>query len=340
MNLLDRIEFSYQGQRRQIELYQGDLTEMGKEHAVDYLILSAFPNNYTPTHTSLIGALYRKGVSLEKLAQHKAEDLRQNFACWLSSEIGSSDPGIQFKRILCFEPAFEQNPPEVVGDIFQGLIPVLPLDGPPMRVAMSLLSTGNVNVPFADMLEPLVDAAIHWMRRGLRIQILKIVEINPSKALEMKGAFAILKRRYLRLGEERRYPYDLFISYSHQNVSAADFLIAELRKQRADLRIFLDRMELHTGEAWQQKIYESLDQCAQVVALFSPEYLSSKMCKEEFNIALFRQRESSQQILLPLYLYSAVLPTYMKLTQYRDCREADAAKLSQASQEIVQALEN
>ncbi len=118
----------------------------------------------------------------------------------------------------------------------------------------------------------------------------------------------------------------------------ADFLIAELQRERNDLRIFLDRLELNTGVAWQQKIYDALDQCDKIVALYSPDYLSAKMCKEEFNIALYRQRESGGTVLLPIYLYSTDLPTYMKVVQYQDCREADTTWLRQASQEILKSL--
>lgn len=130
-----------------------------------------------------------------------------------------------------------------------------------------------------------------------------------------------------------------FISYSHQNKDAVDFMVAELKRLRPEIRIFLDRHELNAGAAWQQKIFEALDDCKGVVAVYSPPYLQSKVCKEEFNIALFRHRESANGVLLPVYLQSADLPTYMKLVQYIDCREGDRVKMEDACRYILKEID-
>ena len=95
-------------------------------------------------------------------------------------------------------------------------------------------------------------------------------------------------------------------------------------------------MTLDQGAAWQQKIYEAIDASRRIVVLFSPGYLRSKVCVEEFNIALHRRRDTGEEILFPIYLYSAALPTYMRaLTNYEDCREGDPSKLRQACRKML-----
>jgi hypothetical protein len=111
--------------------------------------------------------------------------------------------------------------------------------------------------------------------------------------------------------------------------------VKELQIRRPALRVFVDRLELHPGAAWQQHIFESIDQSRKVICALSPDYLASKICKEEFNIALFRHRESSDGVLLPIYLYSAELPTYMKLYHYEDAREGDPVKIAQSAERLL-----
>ena len=90
--------------------------------------------------------------------------------------------------------------------------------------------------------------------------------------------------------------------------------------------------------AWQPEIFENLDRCRKVVAMFSPQYLKSKMCKEEFNIAWVRGRKADEDILFPVYLYSADLPTYMTYRNYADCREGDLTRIGSACDLLFLAL--
>ena len=339
MELLDTLTVHHKSGNRYIELYYGDLTAMLPHEAVDVLVVSAFPNDYSPVPRTLIGALHDKGVSVKHLAL-KRIDLRATFSCWLSEEIQSPQPGIEFKRILCFEPLVRGRPSEVVGDIFQALIPFVSEDSSMKRIAMPLVATGNQAAPIVDILAALLDAGVHWLELGLPVSHIKIVEHSRQKAAEIKGAFSVLKQQYTsaHLSPPKKYQYDLFLSYSHQNTGDIMFFANELQQTRPSLRIFLDRQELNPGAAWQQKIFEALDDCQKVIPAFSAQYLTSKVCKEEFNIALLRHRDAQDSVLLPIYLYSAELPTYMKMIQFIDCREADKDKLRAACKHILASL--
>ncbi len=78
------------------------------------------------------------------------------------------------------------------------------------------------------------------------------------------------------------------------------------------------------------QVVRAIDDCNKVLTFYSPSYLDSKVCIEEFNIALCRHRESEDPVLLPVYLYSASLPTYMRLVQFSDCREFNLGKFPES----------
>jgi hypothetical protein len=330
------------GKDKRIELCHGDLTSLVAEEEFDLLIVSAFPDDYTPTPSSLIGALNRKGLSVESLARDKEIDMRKNYSCWLSREFRSRDPGLRFRRILCFEPLVRGKPPELVGDIFRALTPIV-AERPDIRTAaIPVVAAGDQGYPLAAMLGPLVEAAVNWMETGLPLDWIKIIIYSDSHLREALDLFSQTKSRYqgsAALSRSQQADYDVFISYSRHNLSESEALEQELRKCRPDLKIFLDRKDIDVGSPWQIEIFETLDRCKKVVALLSPDYLASKACKEEFNIAWIRSREMDQEILFPLYLYTTEdLPTYMKYRNYFDCREGERSKITIASEKLLDAL--
>jgi hypothetical protein len=337
MELLDVLQIHHGEHVRRIEIYRGDLTDLPPEQAIDVLVVSALPNDYLPTPTSLIGALARKGVSVAELARHKAADMRRTGSCWLSDEVAGTHPGIRFRRILCFEPAPGVNPPEVVGDIFRSLAPLVAGDPPVRSVALPLVATGDRRVPIARLLEPLLDAAVHWMSLDFPLERLAIVAHGEAEARRLAEEFARLKGRYGDFSPPSIAPrFDVFLSYSHHEDDAAGFMVEQLEQQRPGVRVFYDRRSLDAGVAWQEELYEAIDASSQFLAMLSPRYVDSKVCREEFNIALYRRRETASELLFPVLLYTADLPSYMAaLVQYVDCREADRAQLRQACRQLA-----
>lgn len=190
------------------------------------------------------------------------------------------------------------------------------------------------------MLVAMVEAAWHWLAIGLPLRRLKIVVHPNDNPAAMAVVFGRVKERLgavsVSHGAAARPPkFDAFISYSHEEREQADALISALAGARPALRLFVDRLELRPGAAWQQHIYDALDDCRKVVTLLSPAYLASKVCKEEFNIAVFRHRESSEDVLIPIFLRTANLPTYMKLLQGLDAREGQPEKLAEVADRLV-----
>jgi hypothetical protein len=141
---------------------------------------------------------------------------------------------------------------------------------------MPLLAGGIQGVDTVTLMIPLFEAATQWITHGLQLETLKIVASSERTAEELRGAFGVLRRQY-KAPRDPLPPktYDLFISYSWKNKDAVDAFAAELRRQRPSIRLFLDRLELKPGSAWQQQIFDALDDCRTIVTFYSPDYLAS-----------------------------------------------------------------
>src|SRR5262245_24552886 len=92
-----------------IQLLFGDLAFIPAEHAVDLLVVSAYPDSYTPDQGTVFESLYKRGLDMEEVASAKSEDEREHLGCWLSAPMPRGVvEKFHFRRILCFEPSHEK----------------------------------------------------------------------------------------------------------------------------------------------------------------------------------------------------------------------------------------
>jgi hypothetical protein len=343
VKLIDTITVTFGSDIRRIELLLGDLTQIPEEQRVDAIIVSAFPYDYAPTTGSLIGALHRSGLSVQALARDPYADLRSNFSCWLSREIAPSIAGLSFRHLLCFELLARGTPPETVSDIFQALAPFAYAEPAIRSVAMPVVATGDQGYSISTMLPPLLTAAKNWLTIGFPLRTIKLVVRSEGALAE---AIPIFKRyqepgsptgpQAGTQGQDRSShaaAYDVFVSYSRQDEGAAQHLATRLKQ--SGLTVFIDRSEIDVGSSWQQKIFDALESCQVTVALYSPGFVESKVCKEEFNISWARGREEGRSMIFPLLVRDASLPTYMKLLNYIDCRVSDHGKIASAASALA-----
>ena len=317
---------------RRISLYHGDLTRIPPEHYVDLLVVSAFPNNYRPTASSLIGALDRAGLSIGDLSQDKLHDLRETCAFWLSQPLGQIGQSLNIGQIACFETTAGETPAALVGDLFRGLFPFLPHDREAV-VAMPLLSTGDQNYSEAVMVEAILGGAKQWMSRGLPIKELKLVVFNSDLAESI--AHSIVGRReqipVLPLAPiEPAAGHKVFLSFSSKDQDAANAVKAALEARDDIGEIFDYRFSINKGECWQSEIDEAIQDARAVVPIITPDYLKSPECKEELLMARFRHKREETAVLYPVYWrqWEGDISLWLSIINSVDCRERDTKKLA------------
>ena len=212
-----------------IELLRGDLSAIPTEHAVDALVVSAFPNSYTPNPGTLFEDLLERGLDMQEVARRKAEDQRERLGCWISQPLPPDVVRIfNFKRIVCFEPRYPafvarsgfdgRNIEETVGFVFRCLnnfvIPEAADDNAATRrfdisrIAMPLLATGNQRVPVDALFPRLLEAAIFWLEEGLPVDQLKIVAFSPVEtAIATRIFSAVTSGRWAAQDQPRAVPF-------------------------------------------------------------------------------------------------------------------------------------
>ena len=337
--LIRQIDIADAGITRRISLYHGDLTGVPAEHRADLLVVSAFPDDYLETSSSIIGALGRAGLSVGRLAADKAYDLRDTSAFWLSKPLGAIGVERGFDRLACFEPLIRGVPESVTGDLFRGLFPFLDLRNE-AKVMMPILASGDQRRPPERMLTAILDGAIHWLQRGLPIRELAIVERSEQRLerlAEAWDAFEAQRQEGARPTGAESTAYDVFLSFSSEDGEAASELRRLFEQGTSPDRVFDFRLKIDTGSSWQRAIDEAISSSRIVVPLLTPDYFASPECREELMQARLRHKQSEAPVLFPIYWRTTgdEMALWLQVINLADCRESDYARLGAVVQQIT-----
>jgi len=340
LQLRNEIEVDTSHGRCEIQLYFGSVTKLERKDKVDVLVVSAFPDDYSPNPASVIGALQRElGISVGALSKNKEEDLRQLLACWWSHPLPDK---CSYERILCFEGCFKKavRSPAIVGAAFKALISMC--KDKDIKVMMPLLTSKDKDYSHETMLRLMVETAIHWMLIGLPLKVLKIVIFaryeNEIEENPLLPYFKDLKEKWMSIFEKEKakpkeHPitYDVYLSYSVRDHNLVQIISELLNAQYPSIRIFSQHQSIDENKPWQEDVYELMASCARVITILSQNYMSDVACLEQYNIALCCSRSMGRDYLAPFYVATITdLPTYMCLIQYIDCRPPHRESLSHA----------
>jgi hypothetical protein len=172
-----------------IALFQGDLTHMKQAEAVNYLVISALPNDYSPVPGSMIAALAAIGVNVGQLAQNKAADYRSTDYSWISQPI----TGQAFGRIVCFEPPNSGQAAADVPGIFNAVKTFAGPSATYVTIASAMVSTGSGGANINDILTALFNGSKSLIASGFNLTCSSIVVYNQSWMSGLQTLFNQLK---------------------------------------------------------------------------------------------------------------------------------------------------
>jgi hypothetical protein len=104
-------------------------------------------------------------------------------------------------------------------------------------------------------------------------------------------------------------PFVAFFSYVRRNDEHDRGKLTELRKlleaelwaqTGKDLKIFQDTENIHWGMNWKERITSTLEQCTFLIAIITPSYLESQLCRFEFEYFLEQESRLQLRLILPI----------------------------------------
>ena len=116
--------------------------------------------------------------------------------------------------------------------------------------------------------------------------------------------------------EETAMP--IFISYSHQDAQFVDKLAHQLVQH--DVRVWLDRWELHVGDSLISRIQQAITGASALLVILSKSSVSSPWCEKEINSGLFRELEERRVVVLPVLIEDCQIPLFLREKLYADFR--------------------
>ena len=328
---------SFAGDERLLELCVGDITHT--DAPVDLLCLSAFPNDYTATATSVVGALHARGIDVKALADQREGRNLLHRHCWISPPIDHD-----IRRLLCFEHlrsaplgTAAQGAPALVGDVFRAISEQVLAERPPVQggegsqgtplecVRIPALSTGDQGGNRRDMLAALLRQGYIHLRGALPVRRLQVVLYPATPGLHALLVHAGEVLEALRVeGTTLHAPeqpvHQLFISYLHKERDRAEPIWRAIKALRPDLSLFIDAEQLTPGHFWKMELMKGLVSSARALCIITDGYPESAECMDEFHASMsLHLARRGRPFLLPVFRLGArdiaTLPTSMLKVQ-------------------------
>ena len=195
MNLLNIVEIESINGCIPIEIYHGDITNMGE--SVDLLVTSAFIGGYKPIKKSLFGALNDVlSINIEQLSKLEKIDLRNPLNCWVTDkhEKGNFD-NIMIIEMKKYKSEEEISLPDTFKKMFIAINLLEQLDIPIRTIALPILGSGLQDIDYENVIKSLIDELKNSQHKISSVQKIKFVEYSEDKAIKLSDALDKALRR-------------------------------------------------------------------------------------------------------------------------------------------------
>lgn len=97
-----------------------------------------------------------------------------------------------------------------------------------------------------------------------------------------------------------------FISHAHEDKAFVDKLSIELVKN--NIPLWLDGWEIELGDSLNDKILKGIESSSHFIIVVSKNYFQSEWCCKELVLALEKQKDTKEKILIPLIIDKVEIP--------------------------------
>lgn len=162
---------------KEFELIHGDITAL--PFKVDLLCISAFRNDYAPTHSSVVGHLFRKGINVERLSHQPYLDFKDSLGVWVSSAV----PNDIFNQLVCVEIiGRNRSLQHVIKNLF-AVISALEIQGQKnTTLALPLLGSGNQGIDTGLVMPTLIETSLDFLKYSRHLKKIYFVVIDKLLA--------------------------------------------------------------------------------------------------------------------------------------------------------------
>lgn len=294
MNEIERISINTVYGTKTISVLSGDIAELDRE--LDVMTVSAFKGSYYPSFGTMIYALNKKGVSVQKLSEKPKIDLRAVCNTWLSEPVSASE--LPIRRIGCVDMlplrlVTKYGGPEtdVLASVrsYFCMLDIASLSGVELKtLGMPILGSGHQGISDAFISKPIINECLSFLQRNESIREICVIEYNAQKAENfartLRESYSILQNN---MDTEKQQEASVerplaFISYASGDRNVADNLCAKL--EASGIRVWyaprnVDRPVYATA------IVEAIARCSHFIVILSQNSLGSEHVLNEIDLA-------------------------------------------------------